>query len=526
VLPVTLAGVAVAALYAHTLFLQHAGALWRDEANTAAYAGMPSLGAIWSSLRYDSVPLVSTLVVRAWAGLGGGSDAGLRLLGWNIGWAVLAATGLSALLLRLPMPSCSLLLFALNVWVIRGGDAIRPWGLGMLSIILTFASLGWALQRPRPASIALTALCAVLSVHTLYSNAVLVAAMCLGGVASGASRGSRTGVLLSVGVGLAAGLSLLPYLPAVRAAGDWGVLVRTGADVTRIWTALSSTASWDGWGWVLLAGVGVGVAVVQVTTRRGGQTGAEWEQQNSLYAGVTLVGGAVAFLGFVLWSRLPTQPWYYLPLIALSSVSVDVLLSPLLRRPGARITTCALIMLITSLHLPAAAPQLRVRQTNLDLVAAEVGRTAGPGDLVVVTHWFFGVTFHRYYSGRAPWMTIPPLEDTRIHRYDLLKRLMEHPEGVHTKALAAISRTLAAGGRVFLVGGLPALSKGETPVPPPPAPAAGFGWDVHAYTDRWERLVVASCQEHVVEVKEVPVPAPGPVIDYEKAPLYELRGWQ
>src|SRR2546426_740097 len=41
VLPVTLAGVAVAALYAHTLFLQHAGALWRDEANTAAYAGMP-----------------------------------------------------------------------------------------------------------------------------------------------------------------------------------------------------------------------------------------------------------------------------------------------------------------------------------------------------------------------------------------------------------------------------------------------------------------------------------------------------
>src|SRR2546426_2925802 len=195
--------------------------------------------------------------------------------------------------------------------------------------------------------------------------------MCLGGVASGASRGSRTGVLLRVGVGLAAGLSLLPYIPAVRAAGDWGVLVRTGADVTRIWTALSSTASWDGWGWVLLAGVGVGVAVVQVTTRRGGQTGAEWGQQNSLYAGVTLVGGAVAFLGFVLWSRLPTQPWYYLPLIALSSVSVDVLLSPLLRRPGARIATCALIMLITSLHLQAAAPQLRVRQTNLDLLAAE-----------------------------------------------------------------------------------------------------------------------------------------------------------
>ncbi|TMQ47828.1 MAG: cytochrome d ubiquinol oxidase subunit II [Candidatus Eisenbacteria bacterium] len=214
----------------------------------------------------------------------------------------------------------------------------------------------------------------------------------------------------------------------------------------------------------------------------------EWERQNLLYAAITLAGGALAFLAFVVWSRLPTQPWYYLPLIALGSVSLDVLVGPLLRRPGARLASCAIILLVTVLHLPAAAPQLRVRQTNLDLVAADVGKNAGPGDLVIVTHWFFGITFHRYYSGHAPWMTIPPLEDTRIHRYDLLKRLMEHPEAVHSRVLEAISRTLMAGGRVFLVGGLPALSKGETPVPPPPAPAAGFGWDVHAYTDRWERL--------------------------------------
>ena len=517
----TLVSVAAAALYAHTLFLQHAGALWRDEANTAAFAGLPSFGTIWSSLRYDSVPLVSTLLVRAWAGLGGGSDSGLRWLGWIVGCGVLAATGLSARLLRLPMPSCSLLLFALNVWVIRGGDAIRPWGLGMLLTILAFASLGWALQRPRPWSVVLAALCAVLSVHTLYVNAILVAAMCLAGVATGLSHRSRARAFVSLGVGLAAGLSLLPYVPALRGAGDWGALVRTGADVSRIWTALASTAEWDGWCWVLLAMAGIAVAVAQAS-----RAAPEWERQNLLYAAITLAGGALAFLAFVVWSRLPTQPWYYLPLIALGSVSLDVLVGPLLRRPGARLASCAIILLVTVLHLPAAAPQLRVRQTNLDLVAADVGKNAGPGDLVIVTHWFFGITFHRYYSGHAPWMTIPPLEDTRIHRYDLLKRLMEHPEAVHSRVLEAISRTLMAGGRVFLVGGLPALSKGETPVPPPPAPTAGLGWDVHAYTDRWERLVVATCQEHVVEVKEVPVSSPGPVIDYEKAPLYELRGWQ
>src|SRR5207247_11182157 len=87
---VALAASALALLF-HVVFMLHAGALWRDEVNTAQFAAFPSLAELWSSLKYDSFPLVSTLMLRLWTWLPWGEgDFGLRFSGFLVGAAGLS----------------------------------------------------------------------------------------------------------------------------------------------------------------------------------------------------------------------------------------------------------------------------------------------------------------------------------------------------------------------------------------------------------------------------------------------------
>ena len=72
-----------------------------------------------------------------------------------------------------------------------------------------------------------------------------------------------------------------------------------------------------------------------------------------------------------------------------------------------------------------------VRQTNADLVAQTVTRGAAPGDLVLVNPWYDGISFGRYYRGKAPWITLPEMTDHRYHRYDLLKIKMASPRPIN-----------------------------------------------------------------------------------------------
>lgn len=516
---------ACAALFAHVLFLTHAGALWRDEVNTVAFAEMPSLGTIAAMLRYDSVPLASTLLVHAAARLGLGSDASLRALGFVLGCATLVALWWSARRNRVALPVCTILLFAFNLWVIRGGDAVRPAGLGMLTIVLTFSALAAALQEPRPWRIAAAAACAVLAVQSIYSNVPLVAGICLAGVAVGAVSRSRQRIALSVGIGAIAALSLLPYVPAIQAAREWGVLVQSRPDLKQLWSALGSTDAWDAWAWALLAIVGLAVAGVRPTANLRTVALGDVGRERSLYAAGALVLGGLGFLLLIESSRLSTQPWYYLPLMALGAASLDVLLGALTRRPAAGIAVAVVLIVATVAHLAVLAPMLRLRQTNVDLIAAQLAASAARRDLIIVSPWFHGVTFHRYYTGAAPWLTIPPLEDTSIHRYDLLKRQMQDPAAMD-RVLQDSTLTLQAGARVWIVGVLTPLPDGTTAQPPPRAPAPGLGWNGDAYFDRWSQLVYALARDHVATVERVAVPVPDPVSRYEDVPLFVMQGWR
>ena len=109
-----------------------------------------------------------------------------------------------------------------------------------------------------------------------------------------------------------------------------------------------------------------------------------------------------------------------------------------------------------------ASKAVQVRQTNMDMIATTLAHTAAEGDVVVVSPWYLGVSFARYYHGPAAWTTLPPIEDHSMHRYDLLQERMASTTPIDS-VLAQMGVALASGRHVWVVGELRFPPKGMVP---------------------------------------------------------------
>jgi hypothetical protein len=169
--------------------------------------------------------------------------------------------------------------------------------------------------------------------------------------------------------------------------------------------------------------------------------------------------------------------------------------------------------------------QVTERRTNADIVATVLGKEAAAGDLILVTPWYYGVSFHRYYKGSAEWVTLPPLEDLRIHRYDLLKAAMARPNPIDP-VLERMAETLKSGHRLWLVGVLPDPRTVEQPAVLPPAPNAPSGWYCGPYLITWAQQASYLLKSHALRAEVRPTGAGRPVNPYENMPVVVVSGWQ
>jgi hypothetical protein len=183
-----------------------------------------------------------------------------------------------------------------------------------------------------------------------------------------------------------------------------------------------------------------------------------------------------------------------------------------------------LVVIGLAASLPIFAwPEILKRDTTMDFVARGLERYAQAEDLIVVNPWFLAPSFSWYYHGQVHWMTVPELTEKRIHRYDLMKARMEMVDGL-VDLRSAISQTLQAGNRVWLVGGAqPSEEKG--PLSLSPAPDPQFGWSGQAYTYAWSNQLGMFLHQHVVDGEVVVGPMNG-VNRHENIPLLIARGWR
>lgn len=512
----------------HFVNWTHAGGLWRDEAAAVNLALFPSFGEIWTHIEHESFPLLLTLLLRAWNAIGlGGSDLALRVFGLLVGLAVLAALWWNARQFSASPPLISLLLFGLSGTTIRWGDSLRAYGLGVLLLLLALGLIWKVARSPSPRIVAIGMAVSILAVQTLYQSLFVLAAFCLGGVVMAARRKDFKRALLVISLGIPAALSLLPYLGVIRRAKQWNVVTEVPLDLSRIWLVLHRAVSDPRplmfWLWaILLPGAIIAGCLLLRTNRK--RPSAD-DVSDVTWFLLTIVGAlTIVYYVFLTALKFPTEVWYYLVWMGVMAVAIDALIARLVRDDWSRTLRLLAIVILAAVLAPGTWQRARVRMTNLDLAAQRLNQEAGKEDLIVVHPWFCGVTFQRYYTGGAEWLTLPPLAHHRLQRLDLFKEQMQLEAPIQP-ILEKVEATLRNGHTVWLVGHYPFS---QPPRPPPRMPRAGegpSGWNEAPYMTAYGMEIAYFLQVHAGGSKPLNVEIKQVVNPFENFPVRAVTGW-
>lgn len=518
----------IASIYLHVLQSRSAGGLWRDEAVTAQIAGLPALTQVWRYLEFESFPGLFPMLLRGWGWAFGAGDGSLRMLGLLVGLWLLGAlwTGGRALGMRAPL--FALALVGLNPMVIRYGDSMRAYGLGCALAVWACAAVWKATSCERLdwRRIAWAAGGALLSVQCLYHNATLLAAVCFSAAGVALWQGRLKAAAAALLIALPAAVSLAPYLSVIARARTWNVLLQFPLTPGFLWDRLTEvTGAPDPLGVWLWSILGIaGVAFAAWHWRHGRKTDSGAGRQ--LFAAGALVSGVLIYGGFLMVVGYVTHPWYYLAFLALAAVCLDAIFGQASEAPGWRLARLAVTLLFAITAFAQSAEALRVRSTNIDLVAARLNADAAPGDLVLVNQWECAISLNRYYHGNARMMTVPPVEDHLVHRFDVIQRDMQAADPLRP-AFTAIEAALRGGGRVWLIGRPLLPETGQTPpsLPPLAKPAENV-WPYRAFLTGWTMQADAFLDSHALQNAEVDIPAGQPINPFENQPLRCYSGWR
>ena len=535
------------------LTAMNAGPLWRDETNTLNLAHMPSLRDIWHNLQFDSCPLLWPLLLRGWGMLGlTGGDMGIRILGLGIGVFFLSSLWLCQRWVGGRAPTLSIaLLGSLPAFIFVVG-ANRAYGVAGCLLVLSFGRIWRILESPTKSRILSTGFVCLLFTQCLYSDVIFLWAMLAAGALVAIRRQQWKIIWTMAGIGLVAAASLFLYLPIIHPSPEYLSFWRYPTfNAAILWNGLGNTLAARSsanphrangpqlWIWIGLSLAGIIVAVIMQQRTRGRQTpkpevaskSTNTERSDlALFCATSMVLGIIGYSWFLLKLELFLEPWHYLEILILCAISLDGILTaswPALRPWG--LLRLGLLVVMMMLNAGPAWAEAHTRRSNLDVVADFLSQNASAGDLIVVQDVWEGITFNRYYRGRAQWLSVPPIDSHKVHRIDLVMAEMNQPEAM-TPVLAAITNTLTGGHHVWLVGSIPIARSedappGPTPLPPPPSEMP-TGWWMGSYFHWWNQQVTTLLLDHAQQGKVETIAAPGPVSHFEDALVVRVTGYK
>jgi len=512
----------------HLRFHAHAGPLWRDEVNSVNVASFPSLGEVFAHSHLESFPAAWTAVEHLWirAGLGE-SDRHLRRLGLGIGLATLAMLWWAARRLGVRVPLVTLLLLGSSPTVIIYGDQVRGYGLGALAIAWSVGAMWAFVVRPGALRYASAQAAAVLAAQTYFGNCFLLVAICAAAAACALRRRAHTLVVAVGTIGAVAAGSMLINLPSVRYAMRLSP-IEQGQYPLRWYASVLSAALAPGvpllaaaWA-VALALAAVGCALAWRTPDDGA---AGSDRERALFVTVALGLGVAGYAAYLAFIQVRTEYWYYLPLMALGALACEVGVALLVARlPHGAVALAIAVVAVALAAVPRVFSTVALRLTNVDVAAAEIARAGRPDDLVVVMPWYCGITFARYYRGQTPWITLPDFDEHRFHLHGEVAEKMRRGNAAIAPELARVERTLAAGGRVWVVGAPVAPKPGESVPTLPPAPEGPEGWRAAPYLTAWELQFGALLRDRGRAISGITLPDVGAVSIHESLPLVLVEG--
>jgi hypothetical protein len=547
----TVVALAVTAFVALLLVLTaiNAGPLWRDEVNTANVAQSASLKELWGNLSFESFPLLWPLLLRGCDFLGlTGSDMGIRVLGLCVGLFFLASLWLCSRWIGSRAPILSIALMgSLPAFIFTVG-ANRAYGLASCLLVLCFGTLWRVVELPSRARVFWAGLACFLFAQCVYYDVIFLAAMLAGGamVALRRRQWKALGALVGIGAVSGASLAIYPFMfhrgtptahmieaPSFNFSILWN---RFGAAVAARSSAQLDSNGPEAWFWVVLLLGGLAVALMMQRTRARRTQNQEPAAtvpgggcaDLSLFCAVSMMLGVSVYFAFLLRLHYWTQSWYYVEMLCLCAVSLDGLLGA--NRPALcpwgllRIGFAAAVM---AWGASSVWEEAHTRRSNVDLIAATLNKNATDKDLIVVQSAWDGITFNRYYHGRARWMTVPPIDSHLVHRNDLaLEKMSQELNRQEPMApvLLAITNTLRGGDTVWLVG---KLTENLSIAHPRPSPSSGLPlkW-LGTYLDYWSWQVTIQLLDHARQKQVLEIPAGKPVCCLENLPLTRFSGYK
>jgi hypothetical protein len=508
----------------HAYFISHAGGFWRDEVNLINLAQSGSL----ARMQQDSFPVLMPGLAWVWLKTGF-SEASLRWLGLVFGLGILSVMVAGAWKIQRQPPLLGLVLLGMNSTLFIFGDSLRAYGLGCLTVMLAVYAGAFFVQRPGWKRVLLLAATSILSVQTLYHNAILVGAVCLAAMLVCARRRLWRAAGQALLAGAAAAISLLPYLPNLIAAQEGSASLRSGLKWSRLFEGVS-----DAFGFPVPQYLWVWAVLIFVILIQGGRSlrskPRDMPENPSadlpLYAACAVGFSVVGYLGFLWLAAMPSQSWYLLPLMAVVVTGLD--LAWPFWRPRWRLALAGGVAATLLLAVPAAWRMADYRFTNVNLWTQSMKPSVGPDDYVILVPWFCGITFGHYFEGTTAWDTLPPITDHSVHRFDLVKQQLQNTNAI-APVREKIAATLAAGHQVWILA-----MKGWMDVPEPGTPAAAtlpsapstrWGWSEVPYTLVWVSQTAHQIADQSQEFKRVTNPtAAGRFI--ENTDLFVARGWK
>ncbi len=501
---------------------QHAGALWRDECTSMRLAELTTVEPLRDRLPYT---LLFPAIVRIHTALFGASDMSMRIFGAAVGVLFIGIAWINTRVMRTGPPLVLLALIGLNSTFLVWGTNVRGYGLGTVIVIFAAglaASLLILRSTWKIAALLLAGLCAP---HLLVHDAPLIAAIICATIIISLLRKDRQLAFILCAVVVVIVAACLPFFGA-SAYRDSHIILKFRTSFLGAWQSLKmafgqpvrvTSTLWAGIFFAALIG-----AIWRLRETRSENSSTE----RDLFWFALLVSVATVIGFFVFLRLLDYWPhrWYYLPLLGAFAVAIDLIFDIASRLRPVRWARLVLISAVAPALAFFAWPALLERQTNIDLIATNLENTATADDLIVINPWDHGVSFNRYYHGAAPFVTVPMMDEHRIHRYDMVKAKMMSANALDD-LLEKIAATLATGHRVWLVGGAQLLRPNEIPHLLPPAPQSEFGWSNDAYRNSWSQQLGAFFQAHAGHLDVTP--APGEYTnEVEKDDVWLFEGWR
>jgi hypothetical protein len=215
-----------------------------------------------------------------------------------------------------------------------------------------------------------------------------------------------------------------------------------------------------------------------------------------------------------------TQTWYYVEMLCLCAVSLDGILGanwPALRPWG--LLRIGFMVAMMTWMAASVWEEAHTRRSNMDLIAAALGKQASAGDMIVVQSAWEGITFDRYYHGQARWVTVPPIDSHKVHRNDLVTERLNQQDPM-APVLREIADTLRGSNSVWIVGNMQLMRPNQSP--PSGLPIKRWLTSLNY----WSAQVTVQLQNHALQEQVLEIPADGPVSHLEDLPVRRFSGYR